>query len=239
MWSVVLPARVLVCLVGVLSLTLVSAVSAQERPGLLNVTGEARIPALPDMATIRLGVVTEDRSADRALTANSDRMRAVLGQMEALGIAPRDLQTSDLSLNPIYEPGQDFRGQARRIVGYRAQNSLTVRVRDLSRLGEVLDAGVSDGANQFGGLVFGLQAPDLVEKSAREAAMRDALDRAETLAGAAGVSLGPIRTISEQGGFRGPQMMRAEMAMADSAVPVASGELTVTASVSLEIELVQ
>ncbi|WP_424969395.1 SIMPL domain-containing protein [Dinoroseobacter sp. S76] len=226
-------------LVG-LALTLpAGAARAAEEPGLLNVTGEAQIPAIPDMATIRLGVVTEDRRADQALAENATQMAAVLAKLQGFDIAPRDLQTSDLNLSPLYEPGQDYRGQSRRIIGFRASNSLTVRVRDLERLGEILDASVSDGANNFGGLSFGVQAPGPLESAAREAAMKDALARAETLATAAGVSLGPIRSITEQGGFRGPQMMRAEMAMADAGVPVAAGEVTMSSSVSLVIELAQ
>ncbi|MEM1077555.1 MAG: SIMPL domain-containing protein [Pseudomonadota bacterium] len=212
---------------------------AAEEPGLLNVTGEAQIPAIPDMATIRIGVVTEDRQADRALAQNATQMAAVLDKLQGFDVAPRDLQTSDLSLNPIFEPGQDYRGQSRRIVAFRASNSLTVRVRDLERLGEILDASVGDGANVFGGLSFGVQAPGPLETAAREAAMKDALARAKTLANAAGVSLGPIRSITEQGGFRGPQMMRAEMAMADAGVPVAVGEVSMSSSVSLVIELAQ
>lgn len=112
-------------------------------------------------------------------------------------------------------------------------------MRDLERLGEILDASVRDGANSFGGLSFGVQAPGPLEVEARERAMQDALARARTLAEAAGVALGPIRSITEQGGMRGPMMMRSEMAMADSAVPVAAGEVSVRAAVSLVIELVQ
>jgi uncharacterized protein YggE len=106
-------------------------------------------------------------------------------------------------------------------------------------LGEILDAGVRDGANSFGGLSFGVQAPGPLQAEARAQAMKDALARARTLAEAAGVGLGPIRSITEQGGMRGPTMMRAEMAMADASVPVAAGEVSATAAVSLVIELVQ
>lgn len=227
-------------LLVVLGLSLPAQVArAADDPGLLNVTGTAQIPAIPDMATIRIGVVTEDRRADRALDGNASQMSAVLAKLQGFDVAPRDLQTSDLSLSPVYEPGQDYRGQSRRIVAFRASNILTVRVRDLERLGEILDASVGDGANSFGGLSFGVQAPGPLETAAREAAMKDALARAETLATAAGVGLGPIRSITEQGGFRGPQMMRAEMAMADAAVPVAAGEVSMSATVSLVIELAQ
>lgn len=208
-------------------------------PGVLSVTGQASVPAIPDMATLRLAVITEDRTAGAALADNTERMQAVLSELQGFDIAPRDLQTSDLSLSPIYEQGNDFRTQPRRVVGFRAQNALTVRVRDLERLGEILDVSVRDGANSFGGVTFGVQAPGPLETEAREQAMTDALARARTLAEAAGVALGPIRSVTEQSGMRGPQMMRAEMAMADSAVPVAAGEVNMTASVSLVIELVQ
>lgn len=208
-------------------------------PGVLSVTGEASVPAIPDMATIRLAVVTEGRTGAQALAENTERMQTVLAELRGFDIADRDLQTSDLSLSPVYEQGDNYRNAPRRIIGFRAHNALTVRVRDLDRLGEILDASVRDGANSFGGLSFGVQAPGPLEIEARERAMKDALDRARTLAEAAGVALGPIRSITEQGGMRGPQMMRAEMAMADSAVPVAAGEVNTTARVSLVIELVQ
>lgn len=208
-------------------------------PALLSVTGEASVPAIPDLAIMRLSVVTQDRMADQALAENSARMQAVLTELRRFDIAERDLQTSELSLSPIYEQGTEYRNQGRRVVGFRAQNALTVRVRDLERLGEILDAGVRDGANSFGGLSFGVQAPGPLQAEARAQAMKDALARATTLAEAAGVELGPIRSITEQGGLQSPRMMRAEMAMADASVPVAAGEVSVTAVVSLVIELVQ
>lgn len=224
---------------GVWALCAPAFADGHDGPALLSVTGEASVPAIPDLAIMRLSVVTQDRMADQALADNSARMQAVLAELRRFDIADRDLQTSDLTLSPIYEQGTEYRNQGRRVVGFRAQNELTVRVRDLERLGEILDAGVRDGANSFGGLSFGVQAPGPLEVEARAQAMKDALARARTLADAAGVELGPIRSITEQGGMRRPQMMRAEMAMADASVPVAAGEVSVNASVSLVIELVQ
>lgn len=232
--------RLVLMLVLLAGLGLSPTARAEEAgPGLLSVTGEASVPAIPDMATLRLAVVTEARTGAQALAENTERMQAVLAELRGFDIAERDLQTSDLTLNPVYEQGTELRNLPRRIVAFRAQNALTVRVRDLERLGEILDASVRDGANSFGGLSFGVQAPGPLEVEARERAMQDALARARTLAEAAGVALGPIRSITEQGGMRGPMMMRSEMAMADSAVPVAAGEVSVRAAVSLVIELVQ
>jgi uncharacterized protein YggE len=237
-----LPLRLALALVvlGALALAPTArAVANEDGPGLMSVTGEASVPAIPDMATLRLAVVTEARTGAQALAENTVRMQAVLDELRGFDIAERDLQTSELTLSPVYENTPELRNLPRRLIAFRAQNGLTVRVRDLDRLGEILDVSVRDGANSFGGLSFGVQAPGPVEAEARDRAMKDALARARTLAEAAGVGLGPIRSITEHGGSGGPRMMRAEMAMADSAVPVAVGEVTVSASVSLVIELVQ
>lgn len=199
----------------------------------ISVTGEGVVEAAPDLATLMIGVTTQGDTAAAALDANSAALEAVMARLTASGIAPRDLQTSNLSVNPNWT-GYD--SSAPTISGYVATNMLTVRIRALETLGTVLDAAVADGANTLNGLTFGLADPTPVMNEARKEAVADARARAELLAGAAGVTLGKIVSISESGGAASPMpMFRAEA----STVPVAEGELGVTAMVTVVYEIAQ
>lgn len=203
----------------------------------ISVTGEGRVDAVPDMATVSLGVTTEGATAAEAMAANSAAVQAVLDRLAAAGIAARDVQTTGLSLNPLWSSYDN--GQKQRIEGYAAANMVTVRVRALDALGGVLDAAVSDGANTLNGLSFGLADPAPALKEARARAVADARERAEVLAGAAGVKLGRLLSITEGGfGGGGPlPMYRAEAAMAP--VPVAAGEVAMTVTATLVWEIAQ
>lgn len=203
--------------------------AADPEPRVITVTGVGTVEAAPDMATIRLGVTHEAKQAATAMTATSDGVRAVLSRLQEAGIEARDMQTDQLSLQPVWS---DYNATPRKITGFVASNMLTVRVRDLDALGGVMDLVIRDGANAFNGLSFGLQEPKPAQDAARAAAVQDAVDRAQQLAEAAGITLGPIQSISEQGGFARPQMMEMAAARA-SDVPVASGELTVSAQVNI------
>lgn len=206
---------------------------AAEAGRTITVTGQGTALAVPDMATISLGVVTEAPGAREAIDANSRAMAGVIDRLRSLGVEERDMQTSDFSVNPVYQRVQTP-GAEPTILGFTARNMLTLRVRELSRLGEVLDEVARDGANSFSGLSFGMQDPGASEDAAREAAMEDARDRALLYARAAGVELGPVQSISEVG-FAQPPMpfARAEMAMASDAVPVAAGEMELSATVTV------
>ena len=210
--------------------------AAADAPGRLSVTGEGKVAVAPDMAIVTLGAVAEHAEAAEAMAQMSARMSAVLARLEAAGIAPRDIQTSGLSLDPRWAEKHNPRsmGGEGGIVGFVASSTATLRVRDLDALGGLLDAVVRDGANDFRGLRFGLQAPEPVRDAARQAAVAEAIRKAELYAAAAGVTLGPILSIDEHGGAQ-PRMMRAEMASfaADAGMPVAAGELEIAASVSI------
>ena len=203
----------------------------------ITVTGEGRVDAAPDMATVSLGVVTEGTTAAEAMAANSIQLAAVLEQLKMGGIEDRDIQTSGLSLNPNWQ--QTEADPTPRIMGYQASNMLTVRVRKLDQLGTVLDKTISDGANSFNGLCFGLSDPAPAMNEARKRAVTDAMARARLLTQAAGLTLGPVVSISEGGGFGGPQPMYRMDAAAASPVPVAAGEVSTAASVTMVFELVQ
>lgn len=202
-------------------------------PARITVTGEGRVDAAPDLATISLGVTTEAKSAAGALAANSTAMAAVLERLRAAGIAERDLQTSGLSVNPVWT-GYDQSGRKPEIAGFQAANVLSVRVRALDSLGAVLDAAVKDGANTLNGLSFGMAEPQPLLDEARKRAVADARRKAELMAAAAGVRLGAVESISEAGGYQPPMpQFRAESAMAAEAVPVAQGEVSLAASVTV------
>ena len=207
---------------------------AAEEMARITVTGEGRVDSPPDVASLTIAVVTEGASAVEALAENSARLASVLARLRGEGIAERDLQTSGLSLEPqwIY-PEED--GANPRIVAYRVENGLMVRMRDLDRLGAVLDLVVADGANSFRGLAFGLDDPAPALDSARAAAVADARRKAEVIAQAAGVALGPVVEITEQGGYAVPrqEMLRMAPSMADAAVPIAAGEVSFAANVTV------
>ena len=207
-----------------------------EIAGRLTVTGEGMAAAAPDMAIITLGATAEAKSAKDAMDETSAITQAILGRLEEAGIAPRDKQTSDLSLTPLWSH-RNASDSRPRIEGYQASNRITLRVRDLERLGGVLDAVLTDGANQLGGLTFTLQDPGPLTDEARRRAVADARAKAELYAEAAGVELGALISLNEEGGrMPRPEMMSMARA-ADSAVPVAEGETTISARVHMVYEI--
>lgn len=208
-------------------------------------TGEGTANVVPDMAVINMTVLRQDKTARAALDANNSAMAEVLAAMSSAGIEQRDLQTSNFSIDPEYLYPERTNNQpvTPKIIGYRVSNSLTVRVRDLDKLGSILDKSVTLGVNQGGQIMFTNDDPSAAITKARTAAMQDAVSKATTLTDAAGVGLGRIVNISEQ--HRNPSpgpLMRAEMAMkssADAAVPVATGENQYRVSVNVTFELNQ
>jgi uncharacterized protein YggE len=204
--------------------------------GQITVTGTGTVQVVPDLANIDLGVTSQGDSAAAALDGNNAAMAAVMAQLAQAGIAARDLQTSNLQLLPNWVQADGV--QNPQIMGYTATNMLTAQVRDLAVLGNVLDAAVQDGANTLQGVTFAQSDPKPAEAQARAAAVQDARSRASEIAAAAGVGLGRIISISEGGSYAPPApMMR--MAMADGGVPVAGGEIALSAQVTIVFEIVQ
>ncbi len=210
-------------------------VSFAEDSAQITVTGEGHVEARPDMATVTLGVVTQGTTAAEAMAGNSIQLAAVLEQLRASGIEERDIQTSGLSLNANWT--QTEAEPVPKISGYQASNMLTVRVRVLDSLGTVLDKTISDGANTFNGLSFGLSDPEPSMNEARKRAVTDAVARAKLLTEAAGVKLGPVMSITEGGGYGAPVPMYRMEADAASPVPVAAGEVSSTASVTMVFKI--
>lgn len=207
-------------------------VMADEAPRVISVTGVGEVAGVPDMATVRVGVTHENKEAAQAMAEVAEGATRVLAQLEGAGIAARDVQTGTVSLNPLWSDTRST-GGARSITGFVARMSISVRVRALEDLGGVLDAVVRDGANTLDGVQFGFAEPEPLMEEARRLAVADGRARAETLAEAAGVSLGSVRTIAEHGG--GPQPMAMDMGMArEASIPIAAGELSLSVQVSME-----
>jgi uncharacterized protein len=220
----------LAALIAAATLLTATARAETSLPAAISVNGEATISVAPDLAQIDGGVTSEARTAREASDANNAAMGKVLLALKGAGIAEKDIQTSRLSLQPQSAPNR-VSGPAV-IVGYRASNRVTVRLRDVVKIAGVIDTMVGAGANDIGGINFMVSNASKLLDEAREQAVADARRKAEIYAKAAGVTLGTPLSISEEGNaapvFRGK--MAAPMA---AAAPVAQGEETLQVTVSV------
>ncbi len=218
-----------------------SSMSASDTalPRIVSVSGLGEVKSPPDMATISTGVVSEAVSAKDALAKNNAAMAAVIAALKNAGISEDDIQTSGFSVSPKYPPYQPNQ-TTNRIVGYTVSNNVTAQVKNLKTLGPILDTLVQSGSNQISGITFGIDDPKKVLNEARKKAVADARAKAELYAEAAGVSLGHVVQISESTAITPPvPMMRmaVEAAAADASVPIAAGQQTVSATVSITYEI--
>ena len=206
-------------------------------PSVISVTGEATVSVPPDQAQIDGGVTSEAKTAREASDANNTAMGKVLLALKGAGIEERDVQTSRLSLQPQSAPN---RPGPSAIVSYRASNRVTVRLRDVTKVANVIDTLVGAGANEIGGINFVVSQASKLLDEAREQAIADARRKAEIYAKAAGVTLGAPLGISEEGS-PGPIPFRKMAAGMAVSAPVAQGEetLAVTVSVSWAIKPTQ
>jgi len=160
----------------------------------------------------------------------------VVAALKDGGIDPKDIQTTNFSVSPIYE--QKKQGQAAFITGYRVTNQVHITVRDTEQLGEILDTVVRLGANEIGSIEFGVSEPEELKDEARKQAMRNAIADAELYAETAGVELGPVLTITEEDGGYIPRYAEAAAPMAmDKAVPIEAGTTTVQVRLRVTWEL--
>ncbi|KKN97835.1 hypothetical protein LCGC14_0153490 [marine sediment metagenome] len=221
---------------AILCVGFASGALAQQAPQGITVSGEGVVSLAPDTATIRLGVSERAASAAEAMAQTSEKVRGILNQLDSLKIAGLDRQTSGLYLRPVYDNGSRNDTTPVQVSGYEAGNTVSVTVRDLSKLGQLLDAVVAEGANDFNGLQFGLQDNQAALEQARKDAVSDAMARAQQLADAAGVKLGKVVSMSETSqGFRPMEMRSAQMKSMD--MPIETGEVDVSAQVSLQFEI--
>ena len=203
---------------------------------LLSVAASAEASSVPDVATLSAGVVTQASDGNTAMRQNAERMVKVLAAIKAAGIAEKDVQTSGVNLNPQYRYAEN---EAPKITGYQASNTVSLKVRDIARLGQVLDALAAQGSNQINGPSFEIDKPDPVFDQARLGALKKAQARADTYARALGLRVRRIVSISEGGGgFRPMPMMAMGKAMDQAeSTPVSPGTTTLTVNLDVVFEL--
>jgi len=236
-------------ILGVLAaLPLAAAAGAQTLPSgqsvapmvpatgtVLDVTAEGRTTRVPDVATIRAGVVSQSPTAAAALADNAQRMTKVLAALKRAGVAPRDVATAQVGLSPQYRYADN---QPPVITGYQA--TISVRFRDVAKSGTILDALVGEGANQIDGPNLSIDQPDAALDEARADAVKRARARAELYAKAAGMRVTRIVSIAENGENSGgspPVVFMARAAMAKDSTQIVAGEKDVTVTLSVRFLL--
>lgn len=231
-----LPKQLLACLTVVLSLVtgLTAPAAAEEPSRTVSVQGSGSAAAAPDMAELSTGVVEQSKTAADAMAAVTKRAAAILEAARNFGIEARDLQTTGLSLHPVY-PRQRNDTSEPEPVGFRASTQISVRLRDIDRSGALMDRLLNAGANQFNGIRFTIAEPAALLAEARRKAVADARARAELYAGELGLKVGKVISIRENGAAMPRPMERMMAARADS--PIATGEQEISAAVAIVFEL--
>lgn len=215
---------------------------------LLTIAAEGKVARTPDIAGFSAGVISHGKTASEALAANAFDMNRVIAALKHAGIADKDIQTANLSLNPVYAPQRSLPDGTidppqPRIIGYQASNTINVRQRNLKAYGMVIDTLVAAGANQVNGPSFEVENPEPTLDAARTSAMQKARARAELYARAAGLKVNRILSINESGGWSPPQPVMYRMAAMEAAgapppSPFEAGQLQMTMNVTVQFELV-
>ena len=210
----------------------------------ITLTGHGQVHAAPDMAIIRVGVVRQAKTARIAVSQNNQAMQNVITVVGEYGVAKKDTQTSGFSLAPRYvypRPSKSGPQKPPRIVGYSASNNLAITVRKLVDVGDILDAVISAGSNNVGGIQFSIQNPKPLRNQARRLAMQDAIAKAKLYASEGGFTLGAIISVSEfsQNNRSRPafQAGRAAAQFKRARVPIAQGEQSITMRVNVVWEI--
>jgi uncharacterized protein YggE len=206
----------------------------------ITVVGEGVATARPDMGVVTVGVVTQAPRARDALAQNSKSMGEVIAAVKETGIESRDIETSQISLQPQYSYPQGGAREAPKLVAYQASNNVTIRVRDLDKLGALLDRLVTSGANQIRGVELTVAEPGPLRDAARTAAMKDAARKAGILADAAGVRVVRVFSIIEDVADAPRPMalrMSAEAAPGRPPVPIEAGEQEIRGRVTAVFEI--
>jgi uncharacterized protein len=204
----------------------------------ISISGHGEIRAVPDLATVSIGVTSQGNTARDALDANTKSMKALLNTLKKAGVDGRDMATSNFSVGPRLDYGNNT-GQPPKVVGYDVNNMVTITVRKIEDLGELLDVAVSTGSNTINGISFIVSKPDTMLTDARKAAVADARSKAETYAAAGGFKLGNIVSVSEGTSYQPPvvYMAKADRAQSADAVPIAQGEQVLSVDISITYEI--
>ena len=205
-----------------------------------NVTGEGKVIVQPDVALVTVGVVANGSSVKVAQDQINQNINKIAASIKSLGVEQKDIQTSNYSINPNY----DYNSGIQRITGYQANTNLSIKVRDISKVNNVIDQATQNGANQVGGVVFEVDDKTALQNEARQKAVTDAKTKAENAANIAGFSLGRIVNYNENfGGAMPPIQMNRNLAVGLAAdeklqtnVEPGSSEIVVNVTLSYEIQ---
>ena len=222
--------------------TLVTSAFAQQAressPPVLIVSGNAQAEATPDEATVRLGIVRQETTAQAAQDQANRVAQAILSEIAKLGIPATQIRTSRLTLTPVYAPGprSDSR-EAPRIASYSASNQVSIEVTNLTQIGPIIDAGLRAGSNQVDGILFRLKDDLPLREQALKKAVAEARRKAETMAEALNVRILGIQEVSETGSSVIPRGEGGFVTMAareTAPTPVSPGQVEVNASVTVK-----
>jgi uncharacterized protein len=208
----------------------------------ITVSGEGKVSGEPDLALITIGVSTLRPTVAEARDAAATALTGILDSMRATGVADDDIQTSQLSIYPEY----DYNDGNQRLRGFRVNNTVTAKLRDIDATSDVVDGAITAGGDEttIQSIAFTIDNPESLRQQAREAAVADAKKKAETLASASGVQVGQPVNISESGGYQ-PPIAYDRAAGADESLqpapstPIEPGELDVIINVSVTWEITQ
>lgn len=204
-------------------------------PARVVVTGEGSVRAPPDYALITGGVTVRAKTAREAAAANAKLMAAVVAALRDAGIAQEDIQTFRYSIAPIYTSPQQ--NTEAKLTGFSASNQITAKVSEIDKVGDTLDRLIGAGATDIGGVQFLHADVSNALDGARQAAMADARRKAQVYAEAAGIRLGNVIWITEEPGFTPPFPMAAARALPAAPTPIAAGEDTLRAQITVGFDI--
>ena len=227
---------VLMAMLLCLGMSSVAMAAPGPGPAVISVSGQGRADVALDMAVVNIGIVTTGKTAQLAQAENARVASDVTAALGQLGIFSKDIQTH-YTMSPVYE-----KGDYRKAVGYRANNTVTVTVNDVAKAGQVIDAALSSGATDVNGLSFGLKDAKSVRNTALQMAVQDARSKADAIAAALGVKIVGIQNVKEDGGnFARYEVANARLAKLDGAAmadtPVSAGTVEVNADVHIDFQI--
>jgi len=222
--------------------TIALAQQPQQAPPVIVVSSTADLQAAPDEATVRLGVVRQAPTAQAAQDQTNRAVQAILAEISKLGVPAQKIQTSRLTLSPIYGAQRPDNREAPRVVAYNATNSVSIDLDNLTRIGPVIDAGLTAGANQLEGVRFRLKDDLPIREKALRQAVAEAKRKAEAMAEALGVRIVGVLEASESGVSifqqdRGEVFAMARQAPEMAPTPVSPGEIDVRATVTVRYQI--
>jgi len=214
-----------------------AASDGQPTKRTINVSAQGSVKATPDVAYVEIGVITENENANVAQQNNADIMSKVVNAIKESGVVESDIKTTNYYISPKYIYDRDT--GKNEINGYTVTNQVQVTVRDIKKTGNIIDVAASNGANMSSNITFAVSNYELYYNQALKIAVENAKKRAETIAGAIGITLGTPVSVSESGGYYSPTVRVSFDSMAKNEVattPISAGTFDISASVSMTYE---